>query len=143
MINSIMKNNINYNIDDNINNNINFFIDLKLNVNDLINASNRLIVNHEQNEEFINKNENENENENKNKNENENKNKNEKKLLNQYSNVAKDIKNKIDTLKTLLETTTNYIENACKHQIEHDYIDITPDKMINISYCSICGHNFT
>ena len=128
MINSIMKNNINYNIDDNINNNINFFIDLKLNVNDLINASNRLIVNHEQNEEFINKNENENE--------------NEKKLLNQYSNVAKDIKNKIDTLKTLLETTTNYIENACKHQIEHDYIDITPDKMINISYCSICGHNF-
>ena len=139
MINSIMKNNINYNIneniDDNINNNINFFIDLKLNVNDLINASNRLIVNHEQNEEFINKNENENE--------NENKNKNEKKLLNQYSNVAKDIKNKIDTLKTLLETTTNYIENACKHQIEHDYIDITPDKMINISYCSICGHNFT
>ena len=138
-----MKNNINYyindnDINDNINdkindniNNINFFIDLKLNVNDLINASNRLIVNHEQNEEFINKNE------------NENKNKNEKKLLNQYSNVAKDIKNKIDTLKTLLETTTNYIENACKHQIEHDYIDITPDKMINISYCSICGHNFT
>ena len=134
MINSIMKNNINYNIneniDDNINNNINFFIDLKLNVNDLINASNRLIVNHEQNEEFINKNE------------NKNKNENEKKLLNQYSNVAKDIKNKIDTLKTLLETTTNYIGNACKHQIEHDYIDITPDKMINISYCSICGHNF-
>ena len=138
-----MKNNINYNINDNaindnaindnaINENINFFIDLKLNVNDLINASNRLIVNHEQNEEFINKNKNKNENENENK----------KKLLNQYSNVAKDIKNKIDTLKTLLETTTNYIENACKHQIEHDYIDITPDKMINISYCSICGHNF-
>jgi hypothetical protein len=129
-----MKNNINYNIneniDDNINNNINFFIDLKLNVNDLINASNRLIVNHEQNEEFINKNENENENE------------NEKKLLNQYSNVAKDIKNKIDTLKILLEMTKNYIQNTCKHQIEHDYIDITPDKMINISYCSSCGHNF-
>ena len=52
-----MKNNINYNINDNaindnindnpINDNINFFIDLKLNVNDLINASNRLIINHE------------------------------------------------------------------------------------------------
>ena len=133
MINSIMKNNINYNIneniDDNINNNINFFIDLKLNVNDLINASNRLILNHEQNEEFINKHKIENE--------------NEKKLLNQYSNVAKDIQNKIDTLKTLLEVTTNYIQNNCKHQIEHDYIDISPDKMINISYCTICGNNFT
>ena len=132
MINSIMKNNINYNIneniDDNINNNINFFIDLKLNVNDLINASNRLILNHEQNEEFINKHKIENE--------------NEKKLLNQYSNVAKDIQNKIDTLKTLLEVTTNYIQNNCKHQIEHDYIDISPDKMINISYCTICGSNF-
>ena len=128
MINSIMKNNINYNIDANINNNINFFIDLKLNVNDLINASNRLILNHEQNEEFINKHKIENE--------------NEKKLLNQYSNVAKDIQNKIDTLKTLLEVTTNYIQNNCKHQIEHDYIDISPDKMINISYCTICGSNF-
>ena len=136
-----MKNNINYyindnDINDNINdkindniNNINFFIDLKLNVNDLINASNRLIVNHEQNEEFINKHKIENE--------------NEKKLLNQYSNVAKDIQNKIDTLKTLLEVTTNYIQNNCKHQIEHDYIDISPDKMINISYCTICGNNFT
>ena len=131
-----MKNNINYyindnDINDNINdniNNINFFIDLKLNVNDLINASNRLIVNHEQNEEFINKHKIENE--------------NEKKLLNLYSNVAKDIQNKIDTLKTLLEVTTNYIQNNCKHQIEHDYIDISPDKMINISYCTICGSNF-
>ena len=131
-----MKNNINYyindnDINDNINdniNNINFFIDLKLNVNDLINASNRLILNHEQNEEFINKHKIENE--------------NEKKLLNQYSNVAKDIQNKIDTLKTLLEVTTNYIQNNCKHQIEHDYIDISPDKMINISYCTICGSNF-
>ena len=126
-----MKNNINYYINDNINdniNNINFFIDLKLNVNDLINASNRLILNHEQNEEFINKHKIENE--------------NEKKLLNQYSNVAKDIQNKIDTLKTLLEVTTNYIQNNCKHQIEHDYIDISPDKMINISYCTICGSNF-
>ena len=133
-----MKNNINYyindnDINDNINdkindniNNINFFIDLKLNVNDLINASNRLIVNHEQNEEFINNNNN-----------------NNKKLLIEYSNVAKDIKNKIDKLKTLLEMTTNYIQNNCKHQIEHDYIDISPDKMINISYCTICGHNFT
>ena len=136
MINIIMKNNINYyindnDINDNINdniNNINFFIDLKLNVNDLINASNRLILNHEQNEEFINKHKIENE--------------NEKKLLNQYSNVAKDIQNKIDTLKTLLEVTTNYIQNNCKHQIEHDYIDISPDKMINISYCTICGSNF-
>ena len=130
-----MKNNINYNINDNaindnaINENINFFIDLKLNVNDLINASNRLIINHEQNEEFINKHKIENE--------------NEKKLLNQYSNVAKDIQNKIDTLKTLLEVTTNYIQNNCKHQIEHDYIDISPDKVINISYCTICGNNFT
>ena len=141
-----MKNNINYyindnDINDNINdkindniNNINFFIDLKLNVNDLINASNRLIVNHEQNEEFINKHKIENE--------NENENENEKKLLNLYSNVAKDIQNKIDTLKTLLEVTTNYIQNNCKHQIEHDYIDISPDKMINISYCTICGSNF-
>ena len=130
-----MKNNINYNINDNaindnaINENINFFIDLKLNVNDLINASNRLIINHEQNEEFINN--------------NNNNNKKLLKLLNQYSNVAKDIQNKIDTLKTLLEVTTNYIQNNCKHQIEHDYIDISPDKMINISYCTICGHNFT
>ena len=131
-----MKNNINYyindnDINDNINdniNNINFFIDLKLNVNDLINASNRLILNHEQNEEFINKHKIENE--------------NEKKLLIEYSNVAKDIKNKIDKLKTLLEMTTNYIQNNCKHQIEHDYIDISPDKMINISYCTICGSNF-
>jgi hypothetical protein len=128
-----MKNNINYNINDNaindnaINENINFFIDLKLNVNDLINASNRLIINHEQNEEFINN----------------NNNNNNKKLLIEYSNVAKDIKNKIDKLKTLLEMTTNYIQNNCKHQIEHDYIDISPDKMINISYCTICGHNFT
>ena len=132
-----MKNNINYNINDNaindnainentINENINFFIDLKLNVNDLINASNRLIINHEQNEEFINNNNN-----------------NNKKLLIEYSNVAKDIKNKIDKLKTLLEMTTNYIQNNCKHQIEHDYIDISPDKMINISYCTICGNNFT
>lgn len=131
-----MKNNINYNINDNaindnindnpINDNINFFIDLKLNVNDLINASNRLIINHEQNEEFINNNNN-----------------NNKKLLIEYSNVAKDIKNKIDKLKTLLEMTTNYIQNNCKHQIEHDYIDISPDKMINISYCTICGNNFT
>ena len=126
-----MKNNINYNINDNaindnaINENINFFIDLKLNVNDLINASNRLIINHEQNEEFINNNN------------------NNKKLLIEYSNVAKDIKNKIDKLKTLLEMTTNYIQNNCKHQIEHDYIDISPDKMINISYCTICGNNFT
>ena len=129
-----MKNNINYNINDNpindnindnpINDNINFFIDLKLNVNDLINASNRLIINHEQNEEFINNNNN-----------------NNKKLLIEYSNVAKDIKNKIDKLKTLLEMTTNYIQNNCKHQIEHDYI--APDKMINISYCTICGNNFT
>jgi hypothetical protein len=130
-----MKNNINYNINDNaindnaINENINFFIDLKLNVNDLINASNRLIINHEQNEEFINN--------------NNNNNNNNKKLLIEYSNVAKDIKNKIDKLKTLLEMTTNYIQNNCKHQIEHDYIDISPDKMINISYCTICGHNFT
>ena len=128
-----MKNNINYNINDNaindnaINENINFFIDLKLNVNDLINASNRLIINHEQNEEFINN----------------NNNNNNKKLLIEYSNVAKDIKNKIDKLKTLLEMTTNYIQNNCKHQIEHDYIDISPDKMINISYCTICGNNFT
>ena len=64
-------------------------------------------------------------------------------LLIEYSNVAKDIQNKIDTLKTLLEVTTNYIQNNCKHQIEHDYIDISPDKMINISYCTICGNNFT
>jgi len=49
-------------------------------------------------------------------------------------------KNHIEELK---KRTNNIIYNLCCHQIIEDTIDITPDKSVNIRYCSICEYTFT
>ena len=38
----------------------------------------------------------------------------------------------------LLENISNKIQNNCQHNFVNDEIDITPDKSICITYCSIC-----
>ena len=38
---------------------------------------------------------------------------------------------------------SEYLLKHCTHIIEHDSVDINPDKSIHIKYCIKCFHTFT
>jgi len=53
------------------------------------------------------------------------------------------IENRSITYNTLLRDTKHVLFENCLHEVETDLIDITPDKSVNIVYCSICNLTFT
>jgi hypothetical protein len=45
---------------------------------------------------------------------------------------------RIKEFKTIRKLVKNYMQKYCSHNIIQDSIDITPEKSINIYYCSKC-----
>ena len=63
-------------------------------------------------------------------------------LLNELSNNTYNVEDSkliIQKIKDNFFLYKQHIYNICNHEMETDYIDITPDKSKMISYCKICG----
>ena len=43
----------------------------------------------------------------------------------------------------ILKQVDDYVFANCKHEVEKDYIDITPEKSEIIVYCVKCNHTFS
>lgn len=55
-------------------------------------------------------------------------------LLQEYNDKKKE-------QQELIELYKDRIYNLCHHNFEEDYIDITPERSQNITYCTICESN--
>ena len=102
-------------------NNINFFLNLKFNLIDQINACDKLIENYSNAVQTTS-------------------NIDEILILEKYLKLMNDNIPHVNNLKNLLELTETHIKNTCQHQMEDDYIDINAESVMYVSYCKICEY---
>ena len=63
-------------------------------------------------------------------------------LLNELSNNSYNVEESKLIIQKIQDNFLLYkqhVYNICSHEMETDFIDITPDKSKMISYCRICG----